>query len=100
MVAERSEDADGLIEREDELALIGEALAEVASGTGAIVVVEGAAGIGKTRLLRAARTRAAERGFRVLRASGGELERDYSYGVVHQLLDRPLAELPAERRRA
>jgi DNA-binding CsgD family transcriptional regulator len=81
-----------LLERSEELARIGSALAEARSGHGRFVVVEGPAGIGKTALLAAARTAAAEEGMRVLRSRGTELERDFAFGVVRQLFEPPLAE--------
>ena len=80
-----------LLERSDELARIESALSEARSGTGTLVVVEGPAGIGKTTLLAAARTAAAESGMRVLRSRGTELERDFAFGVVRQLFEPPLA---------
>jgi predicted ATPase len=79
-----------LLERSGELARIESALAEARSGRGAFVVIEGPAGIGKSALLAAARTAAAESGMRVLRSRGAELERDFVFGVVRQLLEPPL----------
>ena len=55
-------------------------------------MIEGPAGIGKTALLAAARTAAANNGMRVLRARGAELERDFAFGVVRQLFEPTLAE--------
>jgi DNA-binding CsgD family transcriptional regulator len=81
-----------LLERSEELARIESALAEARSGRGKFVVVEGPAGIGKTALLAAARTAAADGGMRVLRSRGTELERDFAFGVVRQLFEPPLAE--------
>jgi len=81
-----------LLERGAELARIESALAEARSGRGRFVVVEGPAGIGKTALLAAARTAAADGEMRVLRSRGAELERDFAFGVVRQLLEPPLAE--------
>ena len=81
-----------LLERSEELARIESALAEARSGRGTFVVVEGPAGIGKTALLAAARTAAADGGMRVLRSRGTELERDFAFGVVRQLFEPPLAE--------
>ncbi|HZB97028.1 MAG TPA: AAA family ATPase [Candidatus Sulfotelmatobacter sp.] len=72
-----------LLEREAELA----AIQAVACESG-IIVVEGGAGIGKTSLLTAACERAAEGGRDVLRARGSELEADFAFGVVRQLLER------------
>jgi hypothetical protein len=52
------------------------------------VIVEGPAGIGKTRLLRSARDAGLEAGAtRVLGARATELETHLAFGVVRQLLD-------------
>src|SRR5215211_202922 len=85
--------APELVERDAELAALERALDRAADGTGGLAVVEGPAGIGKSALLAALRTRADAHAaeFATLRASGGELERDYAYGVVRQLLERTLA---------
>jgi DNA-binding CsgD family transcriptional regulator len=81
-----------LLERNEELARIESALAEARTGRGTFLVIEGPAGIGKTALLAAARTAAADGGMRVLRSRGTELERDFAFGVVRQLFEPPLAE--------
>jgi predicted ATPase len=44
--------ADRLIERERELAVIGELLDAARTGRGGMAVVEGVAGLGKSRVLR------------------------------------------------
>ena len=63
-------------------------------------MIEGAAGIGKTALLRAARELAAARGTVVLASRGSELEIDYPFGVVRQCLEPAVrAADPAERQR-
>src|ERR687894_760547 len=80
--------ADGpLLERDRELAAIDGLVAAAAAGESRVAIVEGRAGIGKSRLLIAARERAGEAGFRVLSARGTELERDFPYGTVRQLFD-------------
>jgi MoxR-like ATPase len=56
------------------------------AGNGAGLLVEGPPGIGKTRLLGAARSLAADRTL-VLSARGSELERDFPFAVVRQLLE-------------
>ena len=81
-----------LLERSEELARIESALAEARRGRGRFLVIEGPAGIGKTALLAAARTAAAEGGMRVLRSRGSELERNFAFGVVRQLFEPPLVE--------
>ncbi len=88
----------GLLERDAELAALEAAIEDARRGAGTLVVVEGPAGIGKTRLLRAARERAAASGMAVLTARGSELERDFPLGVVRQLLE-PAVRGEAARRR-
>ena len=89
-------DAHGLLERGEELRRIRSALARGAAGTGSLLVIEGPAGIGKTALLSAARAGAEAAGMQVLAARGAELEREFAFGVVRQLLEPPLAQASAE----
>ncbi|HEX3266958.1 MAG TPA: AAA family ATPase, partial [Gaiellaceae bacterium] len=84
--------AEPLLERSEALARIESALADARTGRGRFVVVEGQAGIGKTALLAATRTTAAESGMRVLRSRGTELEHDFAFGVVRQLFEPALVE--------
>lgn len=89
---------DVLVERAGELAAIGGRLDAAAAGRGGLLYVEGPPGIGKTALMSAATRSAAARGMRVLTARGGELERDFSHGVVRQLFEATLlAAGPDER---
>ena len=81
-----------LLERNEELTRIESALAAARSGRGTFLAIEGPAGIGKTALLAAARTAAANGGMRVFRSRGTELERDFAFGVVRQLFEPTLAE--------
>ncbi len=81
-----------LLERRSELARIESALADARAGRGTFVVVEGPAGIGKTAVLTAARSAAADSGMRVLRSRGTELEHEFAFGVVRQLFEPLLAE--------
>jgi DNA-binding CsgD family transcriptional regulator len=90
----------GLLERESELAQIAVALDQVAQGEGRLIVAEAAAGLGKSALLAAALALAARRGFRALGARGSELEREFPFGVVRQLLEHRLHALSSERRDA
>jgi AAA ATPase domain len=62
------------------------ALRALAGGDGAVVVLKGEAGIGKTTLLRRLRGRARSAGLAVAHARGAELEREFAYGVARQLL--------------
>ncbi len=89
-----------LLERDAELEALGSALDEARAGRGRLVVVEGHAGMGKSQLLGAARGFAKGTGVRVLAATGGELERDFAFGVALQLLEPALAAAaPAQRGR-
>ncbi|NJP88902.1 AAA family ATPase [Nonomuraea sp. FMUSA5-5] len=76
-------------------------VATVQAGRGAVLVLRGEAGIGKTALLEHARDSAA--GCRTARAAGVESEMELAYGGLHQLcapfLDR-LDRLPAPQRAA
>ena len=81
---------DQLLERDEELAALAELLEQARQGEGRVVVLEGAAGIGKTRLLHVARDAATEAGMRVLTARGTELERDFPFALVHQLFEPAL----------
>src|SRR5262249_11637999 len=76
-----------LLERDSELARIGDALDGACAGGGSSIVIEGGAGIGKTSLLDAARVGAEERRMTVLHARGTELEAEYPFGVVRQCLE-------------
>ena len=90
----------GLLERHAELDALGRTVAAAAEGERAVAVVLGEAGLGKTRLLEAARGLAEDAGLRVLAARGAELESSFPFGLVRQLLERPLAELGDMEREA
>ncbi len=89
----------GLLERESALRVIDEALDAAMFGSGQAVLFEGHPGIGKTRLHEAALDRGRERGLRILRAAGAELEREISLGVAGQLLAAQLRLLSPRRRK-
>lgn len=88
-----------LLERERELAAVGESVERARDGGGSVLLIEGPAGIGKTTLLEEARRSARSAGLDVLFARGGELERDFPFSVVRQLFEAPLREQPTRRRR-
>ena len=79
------------LEREEELDRLAAALESAAAGAGRVVVVEGPAGIGKTRLMEDARALAKIRGFGRLQATGDELERAVPWSVVRQLVERSIS---------
>ena len=84
----RTRGEPGLLERDGELELIAALVARVRSGEGALLVVEGQAGVGKTALLRTAGDLGDAEGLRVLRTRGSELDRAFAFGMVRQLLER------------
>ncbi len=87
-----------LLERDAALARIDERLREASAGRGSLLLLEGPAGIGKTRLVLAAGRHGRELGLATLSARGSELERDFAYGLVRQLFEVPLvAASPWER---
>ena len=87
-----------LLERDRELERIRRHLRQARDGGGGALVVGGPAGIGKTAVLDAVRAAAEGDGFRVLRARGAELEREFAFGVVRQLVEPLLAEASDEER--
>jgi DNA-binding CsgD family transcriptional regulator len=79
--------------RADELAAIAARLDEVRSGVGSVIIVEGRAGLGKTRLLDACASMAAERSFRVGRGATEPHRQVVELGALFDALfdgDRPL----------
>lgn len=88
------------LERETELARIAAALDAAAAGTGQVLVIEGEAGIGKTRLVQETRRLAKERGFGRLQATGDEVESAMAWGVVRQMVERSISRYAGEIREA
>jgi len=84
--------APGLIGRESEVVQLRGRL-DAASEHGAVVLIRGAAGIGKTSLMGAAVADARSRGFRVLTMTGIGSEADLPYAGLHQLLQPVIAHL-------
>jgi DNA-binding CsgD family transcriptional regulator len=89
-----------LLERERELAELTTLAREAQAGHGCLVVVEAQAGLGKTRLLQAAREHGEQAGLRVLSARATELERDFPFALVRQLFEPWLAAMSADERDA
>jgi DNA-binding CsgD family transcriptional regulator len=90
--------AELLLERDRELESLQAALGEAVRGEGRLALVEGPAGIGKSRLLAELRRAAEEEHVRVLGARGSELEREFPFGVVRQLLEPALRDVEARER--
>ena len=83
----RSPAAATLLERDRELAALGSLVEGAAAGESGVALVEGRAGIGKSRLIAAAREQAADAGLRTLCARGTDMERDFPFGAVRQLFE-------------
>ncbi|MGW2959326.1 ATP-binding protein [Streptomyces sp. NPDC001220] len=92
-----------MIGRDKELRTLRGLLADAAAGHGSALLVHGAAGVGKSALLRAVGAEAVESGFKVLRTSGVEPERWLPFAALQMLL-QPVApgmkDLPAPHRLA
>ncbi|HSC04432.1 MAG TPA: AAA family ATPase [Solirubrobacteraceae bacterium] len=88
----------GLLERDSMLQAITAVLDALDAGGGDALLLEGHAGMGKTRLHEAALDEARRRGIRVLRAAGAELEQNVALGVAGQLVRALLNELPDDAR--
>jgi predicted ATPase len=83
---------ESLLERDAELQSLQKLLEAAAHQQAAFALIEGQAGIGKSALLAELRERAPGEGVRVLTARGGELEREFAFGVVRQLFEPLLAD--------
>ncbi len=90
----------GILGRRDNLASIERLLDGAADAVGAIVLIEGEPGIGKTSLLRTTRRLAAGRGFAVISGRAGELEQPFAFGLVRQAIEPVLEALPGPEREA
>lgn len=75
-----------LYEREREIALLEQALIDAKADESRLVLIEGQAGIGKSRLLLEMRRMAEAAGFAIVTARGYEFERDYAFGMLRQLI--------------
>lgn len=87
-----------LLERERELGKLSSAIAGATAGRGGAVGIEAAAGLGKTRLLGEARAGGSDAGLSVLAGRATELEQDFPFALVRQLLGVEIARLSEEER--
>ena len=87
-----------LLEREQELRALDGLLSTGARASSRLVLIEGTAGIGKSRLIAELREHATYRNMRVLAAHGSDLEREFPFGVVRQLFEPLLAEAVDRKR--
>ncbi|GAB2725303.1 AAA family ATPase [Kitasatospora kifunensis] len=97
---DRGREGTALLDRSEQLAVVELAAAEARAGQGAVVLVRAGAGMGKTSLLNAWVSAEQAGGMRVVRADGGELEQDFAFSVLRQLVEPLLARAdPARRER-
>lgn len=76
-----------LVDRARETAALRRMVAALGDGQPGCVLVEGPAGIGKSRLLAETMRLAEAAGARVLSARGSQLERSFGFGAVRQLFE-------------
>src|SRR5262245_58889652 len=69
---------DAMLEREAELSLIAQSVARATDGESALLIIEGTAGIGNTRLLKAARDHGGVAGLTTLHARASTAEHRFS----------------------
>jgi ATP/maltotriose-dependent transcriptional regulator MalT len=90
---------DVLVGRGDELGLLVDAVDRLCAGSAGVVCVEGAPGIGKSRLLEELAAHAARKGCVVLGGRAAELEDDLPYAVWADALEAHLSGLGERRLR-
>lgn len=86
-----------LVNRVDECRTIDGCLDQVLAGRGGVLLIEGPAGIGKSRLVRELTARAQRRGCRALAGSAYEMEGAIAYGPFIDILQAALRESPADQ---
>lgn len=83
-----------LVERDAEFVLVEGALARAADATCQVLLLSGEAGVGKTRLTRAATQRATALGFEVLAGQCSERDREFPFAPFVDALRQSLVALP------
>lgn len=85
-----------LLHRDDECARLDKVLHACAAGTAGLVLVEGAVGCGKTRLLQYAADIAADSGLAVVQAAADPAVRSRDHALLHRLVAGHTAEPDAD----
>jgi DNA-binding SARP family transcriptional activator len=88
-----------LVNREAECRVIDGCLDELLAKHGSVLLIEGPAGIGKTRLTRELVARAQRRGFHTLVGAAYEMEGSIAYGPFLDILRAALRDSPAGQER-
>jgi DNA-binding SARP family transcriptional activator len=88
-----------LVNREAECRVIDGCLDQLLAERGSVLLIEGPAGIGKTRLTRELIARAQRRGFHALVGSAYEMEGTIAYGPFLDVLQAALRDSPAGQER-
>jgi DNA-binding CsgD family transcriptional regulator len=96
----RDRGRSGLLEREQVLRAIEQAVDAAQAGAGQALLIVGHPGMGKTRLHEASLDEGRVRGLRILRATGAELEQNLAFGVAAQIARATVSALPEEHRGA
>jgi DNA-binding CsgD family transcriptional regulator len=86
-----------LLERSQEVGAITELLGSAREGSGRCLLLQGGAGLGKSRLAMHAGETGRGASMTVLRARAADLERDFTFGVVLQLFEPLLVAAGADR---
>jgi DNA-binding SARP family transcriptional activator len=88
-----------LVNREAECRVIDDCLDGLVAKRGSVLLIEGPAGIGKTRLTRELIARAQQRGFHALVGSAYEMEGTIAYGPFLDILQAALRDSPVAQER-
>lgn len=88
--------AGPLVDREAECRVVDSCLDRLSQGRGAVLILEGPAGIGKTRLVWELVARAQQRGIGALIGSATETDGAVAYGPVIEILQAALRDDPAD----
>ena len=88
------------LERAAELEQLSGVLAAAASGRGQVCVIQGASGIGKSRLLDESAGLAGLSGMTVIRARCSELASGHTFGIVHNLFEANVVRAEPDARAA
>ncbi|KRF01520.1 hypothetical protein ASG88_08665 [Nocardioides sp. Soil777] len=86
-IVPRPRTPDGLVDREREMAVVRAMIDDLKGGGSGCLLIEGPAGIGKTRLLDEVRRLSTAAGVPVRSARSSALEQGFDFGVVRQLFD-------------